>query len=179
MNIVVLTGSSHKHGTSALLADRFIQGAAEAGHSVKRFDTAYLKIHPCVACDHCANGDNECVFKDDMLEIFEALKAADLVAFVTPLYYHTMSAWLKAAVDRFYGINNFLCGAPKKSALMVTAGDPDDWNFEGIKAWYKADMHYLEWEDIGQIYAGGCNTLEDMQSTDFPTQAYELGKNVM
>ena len=41
MNIVVITGSSHKNGTSALLADEFIRGAKEAGHSVYRFDTAH------------------------------------------------------------------------------------------------------------------------------------------
>jgi len=178
MNIVVLTGSAHKKGTSAMLADKFIEGATEVGHTVSRFDTAHLKIHPCIGCDHCGNGTNECVFKDDMLEIYEALKKADLVAFVTPLYYHTMSATLKAAIDRFYGINNDLCGAKKKSVLMVSAADSADWNFEGIKAWYKADMHYLEWEDVGQICAGDSGTLEEMLKTDYPQRAYELDKSI-
>ena len=177
MKIVVLTGSAHRQGTSALLADQFIKGANEAGHSVKRFDTAFLDIHPCIGCNHCENGEKECVFKDDMLQIFEALKEADLVAFVTPLYYHTMSAALKAAVDRFFGINNFLCGA-KKSVIMVTAGDADDWNFDAIKAWYQTDMRYLEWEDAGQIYAGGCYTIDDMKESDYPQKAYELGRSV-
>jgi len=27
--------------------------------------------------------------------------------------------------------------------ILVTAGDADDWNFDGIKAWYKTDMRYL------------------------------------
>lgn len=38
MKIVMITGSPHRHGTSALLADAFIQGAQEAGHTVFRFD---------------------------------------------------------------------------------------------------------------------------------------------
>ncbi len=38
MNITVITGSVHRHGTSALLADKFIEGATEAGHEVFRFD---------------------------------------------------------------------------------------------------------------------------------------------
>jgi len=49
MQIVVITGSPHKNGSSSLLADRFIQGSIEAGHSVERFDAAFMNIHPCLA----------------------------------------------------------------------------------------------------------------------------------
>ncbi len=37
MNITVITDSVHRHGTSALLADKFIEGATEAGHEVLLF----------------------------------------------------------------------------------------------------------------------------------------------
>ena len=40
MKIVVLTGSPHENGTSFVLADSFIKGAEEAGHSIYRFDAA-------------------------------------------------------------------------------------------------------------------------------------------
>lgn len=53
MNIVIITGSPHRHGTSALLVERFTQGAVEAGHQVFRFDAAFQKIHPCIACRRC------------------------------------------------------------------------------------------------------------------------------
>ncbi len=32
MNIVMITGSAHKNGTTAILAEQFMKGAAEAGH---------------------------------------------------------------------------------------------------------------------------------------------------
>ncbi len=38
MKVLVITGSPHKNGTSALLAEKFIRGATEAGHTVVRFD---------------------------------------------------------------------------------------------------------------------------------------------
>lgn len=41
MNIVVITGSAHKKGTSSYLADSFIKGAEEAGRVVCRFDAAF------------------------------------------------------------------------------------------------------------------------------------------
>lgn len=34
MYIVMITGSPHRHGTSALLANEFIRGAAESGYAV-------------------------------------------------------------------------------------------------------------------------------------------------
>lgn len=34
MKITVITGSAHKHGSSALLADEFKKGAQESGHAM-------------------------------------------------------------------------------------------------------------------------------------------------
>ena len=50
LKIVVLCGSPHKAGTSALLADKFIEGAQAAGHEVFRFNAAFEDIHPCNGC---------------------------------------------------------------------------------------------------------------------------------
>ena len=53
MKIVMMTGSAHRHGTTATLADRFQQGALDAGHEVYRFDAAFQDVHPCIGCDKC------------------------------------------------------------------------------------------------------------------------------
>lgn len=46
MRMVVITGSPHRNGTTAALADAFIEGAKEAKHDIFRFDVAdYLGIH--------------------------------------------------------------------------------------------------------------------------------------
>ena len=51
MKIAVLTGSPHKNGATALLADRFIEGARAKGHEIYRFDAAFRNIHPCLGWD--------------------------------------------------------------------------------------------------------------------------------
>lgn len=43
MKIVVLTGSPRHNGNTNYLADRFIAGAQEKGHTVFRFDCAARK----------------------------------------------------------------------------------------------------------------------------------------
>ena len=57
MNIVILSGSPHKKGTSALLADAFTDGARQAGHTVTRFDCAFLQVGGCRGCDYCGAHD--------------------------------------------------------------------------------------------------------------------------
>lgn len=65
MNIVVLTGSPHRNGTTSVLTEEFIKGAESKGHNVFRFDAAFHDIHPCQGCDACGmNGP--CVQKDDI-----------------------------------------------------------------------------------------------------------------
>ena len=50
MKVLVITGSPHKNGTTAALAEQFIAGAKAAGHEVTRFDAAFKQVHPCIAC---------------------------------------------------------------------------------------------------------------------------------
>ena len=41
MKVLVITGSAHRNGTTAYLAQKFMEGATEAGHEVFRFDAAF------------------------------------------------------------------------------------------------------------------------------------------
>ena len=66
MHILVITGSPHKRGTSALLVDAFLEGATAAGHQVERFDSAFAAVAPCKACDFCRSHGEQCTQKDDM-----------------------------------------------------------------------------------------------------------------
>ena len=110
MKVTVITGSAHKKGTSALLADKFIEGTKESGHEVFRFDAAFENVKPCLACEYCSSHDSECVHKDSMSTLSENLIDTDLVVFVTPLYYYTMSAQIKAVIDRFHAKNAKITG---------------------------------------------------------------------
>ena len=68
MKIVVLEGSPNRHGSSNLLAENFIRGAEEAGHTVRVIDAAHAGVHPCTGCIHCGY-EGPCAQKDGMDEI--------------------------------------------------------------------------------------------------------------
>jgi multimeric flavodoxin WrbA len=101
MKILVFTGSPHKQGTTALLADEFIRGAQENGNEISRFDAALEDIHPCIGCLKCEYGKNPCVFDDAIKKLEPLLLESDIIVFVTPIYYYGFSAQIKTAIDRF------------------------------------------------------------------------------
>ncbi len=177
MNITVITGSALRHGTSSLLADKFIEGAKEAGHNVFRFDAAFKNIHGCIGCDTCNKKGNGCVFKDDMEELNPHLLKADVIVFTSPIYYYNINAQVKSAIDRFYANNSALQGN-KKAALLLTMADNSTEAAEGSEVFFKHYTDYMKWENLGVIAAINCWTRDDIENTDFPRKAYELGKNL-
>ena len=178
MKILEITGSPHKKGTSALLADNFIAGALEAGHEVFRFDTIFQVTQPCLACYYCRKNNHKCIQEDDMELVWDKLIAADMVVFVTPVYYFGMSAQLKKVIDRFFAINDLLRSKPKKAVLLATCGDAEEWVMEPLVAHYKAICQYLHWEDAGQILATGVYDRAAIEDTPYPEQARILGKHI-
>lgn len=177
MKIIVITGSPHRRGTSALLADEFIRGAKEAGHSVLRFDAAFEDIHPCRACDYCVTETIRCIQKDAIAPLLSQLIQADMIVFVTPVYYFGMSSQIKMVIDRFYAVNAKLMRR-QKSVLLATAEDTNLQAISALESHYNAILQYLGWTDAGKVLAIGCKKRKDIEKTDFPQQAYELGKSL-
>lgn len=177
MKITVITGSAHRQGTSALLANEFIKGATEAGHEVFRFDAAFKNIHGCIGCDTCNKKGTGCVFKDDMQELNPHILEADMIVFASPIYYYNINAQIKAVIDRFYANNAALQGN-KKAALLLTMADDCHESADGPTVFFERYTHYMKWENLGVIAAMNSWTVDDIKRTDYPQQAYEFGKGL-
>ncbi len=177
MHIVVLESSPNRHGSSNLLADHFIRGAREAGHTVEVLDVAHANLHPCNGCVRCGY-EGPCVQKDDMETFRPKILAADMVVFVTPLYYFGMSAQLKILIDRFCAFNSSLNRRHLKSALLVSAWNQDRWTFDALVHHYQTLVRYLNLEDQGMILGAGCGTVSMTQHSPYPDRAYRLGRGL-
>ncbi|HWR60317.1 MAG TPA: flavodoxin family protein [Clostridia bacterium] len=178
MKVLVLAGSPHSKGTTALLADEFCSGAKEAGHETVRFETAKLDIHPCTACYHCRRNNGSCVYNDDMASIYPHLLAADAVVLVTPLYYFGMTAQLKYVIDRFFSVNSLLREKPKRLLLIAAGSDKDAWAMDALKAHIQTICRYLHWEAGGMVLAFGANTREDVENSEYQAMARSLGASL-
>ncbi len=177
MKIIILKGSPNKNGSSNLLADCFMQGAGEAGHALEVVDAAHADIRPCTGCIHCGY-EGPCVQKDDMESIRRKILSADMMVFVTPLYYYGMSAQLKTLIDRFCAFNSSIQRKHMKSALLAAAWNGDDWTFEALEAHYKTLVRYLSLTDMGMVLGYGCGTPSMTQHSEFPRHAYILGNKL-
>ena len=177
MKIVILKGSPNKDGSTNLLAESFMQGAREAEHSIEVVDTAHANIHPCIGCIKCGY-EGPCVQKDDAEFIRKKILSADMMVFVTPLYYYGMSAQLKTMIDRFCAFNSSIQRKHLKSALLTVAWNSDDWTFTALETHYKTLVHYLNLEDMGMVLGYGCGTPAMTQRSQYPAQAYLLGKQL-
>lgn len=142
-----------------------------------RFDCAFKNVGPCRACNRCGM-DGPCIIDDDFSELRPHLVEADMVVFATPMYYFGISAQMKRVIDRFYAINGQIKGAPKKAAFMLTFADTAKEEAEPMLLHYRTLMKYLGWTSVGEIVAPGVWTAGAVNDTDFPRQAYELGKSL-
>ena len=180
MNILILEGSPNRHGSSNLLADEFIRGAREAGHTVSVIDAAHAELHPCTGCVRCGY-EGPCVQKDDMDAIYPHYKDADLVVLASPMYYWSLSGQLKCAFDRLFAVMELSPSYenPVKDCVLLMAAEGDtESNFEPVRHYYHALLERLGWKDCGIVYAGGNMHVGDIAGKPQLEEAEALGASI-
>jgi len=176
-NIVVISGSPRKDGNTERLAAAFVEGAKNAGKNVVLFRVADMKIGGCKGCEHCFESKGVCIQKDDMPPVLEALKTADALVLVSPLYFFNMSAQLKLAIDRTFALLSV--GAPVvKAALLMTCGDDSSTAADGAVVSYNKICEYSKWEDAGVIIADGLHSPGEIEGRAELEKARLLGAGI-
>lgn len=154
-NILILNGSPRKNGATASLMKAFIEGARTNGNEIKEDYITSMNIKSCIGCDSCLRTHQGCVQKDDdMSIIYDDLSWADVVVFVSPQFWGTITGQLKTVFDRMFAWFNKV-GAEngrKKSVLLMTARGDD---YSMALDFYAILSKYLGWESIGTVLAAG------------------------
>ena len=117
-----------------------------------------------MACNRCGM-DGDCVLKDDFSIVRPHLLEADMVVFVTPMYYFGFSAQIKSVIDRFYAINGRIKGAPKKTAFLMAYANSAYKDAEAMR------VHY-------STLADGVWTAGSIRNTTYGEEAYRLGRSL-
>jgi multimeric flavodoxin WrbA len=179
-NILILAGSPRINGNSIKLANAFTAGAQQAGHTIVKFMTADKNIKGCIDCQTCFSKGSACSIPDDFAELSPLLEQADMVVFVTPMYWFSFPVQLKAAIDKFY---SFVIAKRtlkvKESALLVTGGGKDLSTYDGIVKSYKLIGEFLKWNDKGVIIVPGLHDKDEILKTDGLQKAEIMGRNLI
>lgn len=178
--IVILNGSPRKNGNTSALVKSFSEGAESAGNTVTEFFLDSMDIHGCKGC-FGGHSDRECpcVQKDDMRQIYPAVKECDVIVLATPLYYWNMSGQIRTAVDRLFALEeggeNLLRGHGKACALLMAA---EGSGFEDVLTYFDHLMEHLRWKNLGHVLAGGNGDVGDIKGKPELEQAYSLGRSI-
>lgn len=144
MKICVINGSARK-GNSLSIIEALVRGAGEK-NEIEVIRADMVNMDYCKGCDAC-----ECVWgcvdKDDTNEVIGKLVAADMIIFVTPVYWWGMTAQLKTIIDKCYCRGMQLKG--KKIGVAVVGGAPvDSIQYRLIREQFECMAEYLAWEKV-------------------------------
>lgn len=148
MKILILNGSPRPQGNTRKMINAFVEAAT--AHQVAVVDVCKKNIKGCMACEYChTKGNGTCIQKDDMQEVYDLLKEAEMLIIASPIYYHGISGQLKCTIDRFYSAA--YPNKPKnlkKVAMFLSSGD--NHMYDGAKFSYDGDfIDYLGLEGMG------------------------------
>ena len=177
MKIAVITGSPRKNGNSFAMTQAFVEAAEARGHTVRRFDAAFLNIGGCRACQTCYSTGKACSFDDDFNRIAEALLEADAVVYTMPVYWYSIPAQIKGVIDRIFSL--VIGGkdvAGKKCALISCCEEEDATVMDGVRIPIERSAALLKWEMVGEVLVPGVFEAGDIDRTDGCRQAAALAE---
>ncbi|HJV33661.1 flavodoxin family protein [Geomonas sp.] len=126
MKIVAINGSPRgMAGTTGRLLEEVIAGAREAGVEVDIVCLSQTPIQPCVACDLC-HKVGTCPIKDDYEIIKAKLEACDAFILASPNYIFSITAQMKAFVDRCNGLAHRTALEGKYAVVVESSGGGED-----------------------------------------------------
>ena len=122
MKIVAIVGSPRSNGNTNRLVDEALREAARHGLEIEKIMLGEYNVGPCLGHQNC-NSFPECRQNDDASWILERFRQADGIILGSPVYYYTVTAQMKAFIDRNYFF--YRHGIPLKAqcaGIVVVAG---------------------------------------------------------
>ena len=177
-NIVILVGSVRKNGNTVRLAQSFAEGAAK-NNNVEIVSVDDYNVKPCIGCNSCFTREgNQCFQDDDMVQIYEKLRNADIVVVASPVYFYGISAQLKAVVDRLHTPMRNTFRIKKLGLFLVGAAELPNL-FEPIIMQYQMVLDFFKLESIGTVLVHGVKDIGDIEGSPALREAYELGDSII
>jgi len=184
MKVLAVLGSPRVGGNSDILLDQALAGAKDAGGKVEKIVLSKKKISGCLDCQRC-NETGICAVQDDMLEIHKKILEADAIVHSVPVYFWSMTAQMKAYLDRwcaFFDAEWRLHKAyrpmmkGKRIGLITVCGDPNVSTADPIVHSFKNTCQFSGLNLLEVVQASATTKGEIAKNEEVKRKAYDLGK---
>jgi len=172
MKIIAINGSPRgMRGTTGRLLDEVLAGVAGTGAEVEVVCLDRTEIGPCVACDVC-HKVGDCPIKDDFSEVRTKLMNADGFILATPNYIFSVSAQMKAFIDRLNGLIHCTALEGKYAVLVETSGGGGD---EEVIEYLERVVSALGALTVGSVASPGAGPRQFPDQEELFAKARTLG----
>lgn len=179
-NVLIISTSLRQQSNSEILADKFMEGAREAGHSVEKIVLRDHQFHFCKGCLACqASKTGHCIMQDDADMIIEKMAQSDVIVFATPIYFYEMSGQMKSLLDRTNPL--YPVDYKFRDIYLVTAAAEEEMSamdgaMKGLQGWIDC---FEKAVFKGVIYGTGIDVAGMAKTCDSVLEkAYEMGKTI-
>ncbi|HDP25903.1 MAG TPA: flavodoxin family protein [Deltaproteobacteria bacterium] len=182
--VLVIMGSPRKKGNSAILAQKIARGAKSAGATVETLYLHGMNIEFCTSCFKCQkHGSKGCVIHDDMQQIYQAMLEADAWIIASPVYWFSMSAQIKAWMDRCLAFTTYAKDSfvGKRIAIAMSYGGDDPFDSGCVNALrtFQDAYGYVGAKIVGMVYGSAMKAGEIRLKESLMQSAEDLGKKLV
>ena len=175
--VIVISTSLRRGSNSDMLADKFVEGAKEAGNDVEKISLIGKDIQFCKGCFGCQKL-GRCVIKDDVNDIMAKVLEANVICWATPIYYYEMSGQMKTLIDRMNAL--YPLDYKFRDVYMLSTAHEDE-----VETPKRAEAGLTGWIDCfpesrlaGSLFCGGVNAPREIEGNPKLQDAFEMGKGI-
>lgn len=172
--VIVISTSLRAGSNSDMLADKFMEGALQAGHEVEKISLIGKDIRFCRGCLACQKL-GKCVIQDDVDAIMQKVLHADVIVWATPIYYFEMSGQMKVLIDRMNAL--YTMDYQFRDIYMLTVAAEEE-----PEVPQRAEAGLTGWIDCfpksrlaGTLFCGGVADPRAISGHSKLNEAYEMG----
>lgn len=172
--VIVISTSLRAGSNSDMLADKFMEGALQAGHEVEKISVIGKDIRFCRGCLACQKL-GKCVIQDDVDAIMQKVLHADVIVWATPIYYFEMSGQMKVLIDRMNAL--YTLDYQFRDVYMLTVAAEEE-----PEVPQRAEAGLTGWIDCfpksrlaGTLFCGGVADPRAISGHSKLNKAYEMG----
>jgi len=185
MKIIGISASPRRHGNSETLLDYALMGAHSKGAETEKIILPILDIKPCRGSDACTK-KGRCFVKDDMPALMKKIDKADGVIISSPVYFGSITAQLKAMIDRCQPVwvEKYILKKKKrkqkKGAFICVSSYNNSKFFRNSKEIIDVFFHVLDIDFLYRSYFTGLEYKNDAKKNPaFLEKVFRCGKKIV